>query len=654
MDIAVRILTLPISLAAIFVLVYLPGHFICQYFVKQLNRLERFYVDTVTGIVTAVFLFLVVGYLFSPQVVLLPLLLLSLQGALLCKWPVRFPSVKIAGEYFLLFLFFCLGIFATGWFMFRGAIIVSEGVYSAGTSYNDALWHLSLTAELKREFPPQIPTIAGVSLKNYHYFSDIVTSIISFVLPFDVRHLYFFHLPAFMTVLMGVAVIAITKRLSTLATVPMIAVFLTFFAGSFAYILPLFFGWRFNWHESSFWVSQTVSMGMNPPFIFSVPIFFCVLLLLNEYQQTKSKQVLWLVPPIIASLVGFKIYAFIIIIIGFTFFVLFQLTKEKAKALLLLYTYIVSLLLSYLLLQILKGPSTGSIFLFVPLWYMRAMVEHQDRVPIMDWVLREDTYRFEKNWFRIIQLKVYESIIFVVGNLGLRVLGLLVILKVFWSLFKGNTLIILLFFCLMPSFILPFLFVQNGTVASTIQFWYYTLLIMNIFTALVAGQFLQNKKRYVKVISYTLFIILAIPTTLHNIIINRNGHVVLDKNQYRGLTMLKNNTSQSTVILVPADLEQIDKAYVSAFSQRRTFVSYGQIAEITKATIDEKKQQANDFFDLSKVYDRKQFLSDANIEYVYDLQKEFDWRLLGLDLIYQNETVRIYKKNQTSGYNDAM
>lgn len=645
MDVFIRLITLPISSLAIAVLVYLPGHYLTSLLPIRLHTLERFFVSVVVGIITLVYLFIIVGLFLPPFAVLVPLFLLGLKGWQKTTLPSLHRIKDFTRESFYWVLLYFFGIFAMGWFMFRGAVVTSKGVYVAGTSYHDALWHLSLISELQRQFPPQIPTIAGVALKNYHYFSDIVTSVISLVLPFDVRHLYFLHVPFFIIVMIGISVTTITRKMTSNRLAPYIAVFLTFFAGSFAYVLPFIFGLTFQWQESSFWVSQTVSMTMNPPFTFSIPIFFCIILLVAEYYQSKNTWLLVLVPPIVAALTGFKIYAFFIGAIGLTLFTAFEMVKERTKSLFVCMTYVASLLLSYLTLQVLKGPSSGSVFLFEPLWYMRALVEHTDRMPILDWVLREDTYRAEKNWLRVAQLRLYELIIFIVGNLGVRILGIFAAFRIFRAFVKNDVVVVLLLFCLIPSFVLPLLFVQNGSVASTIQFWYYTLLIMNIFAATVIANFLRNKRRVVVIVVLVSLELLAIPTTLQNIYSNRKGYIALDRNQYDSLLYLRKKAKRDAIILVPADIEQLDKAYVSAFSQRQTFLSYGQIAEITKIDVRERKEEANAFFDPKHAFDRKSFVRANKIGYIYDLNKAIDFRLFGFQPVYQNRSVQILATN---------
>lgn len=258
MDIVVRIVTLPFFILVVFFTVYLPGHFITHLVYPTLRGSGRFLVDNILGIVTVTVLYMIAGFISLPIFYIVPSLVLSVLGLSSWRKQVNLKSLKAIKVHYVLMLIFLFGIFTTGWFMFRGGIVTERGVYNAGPSYHDSLWHVSLIAELKRQFPPQIPTIAGESLKNYHYFSDVTTAAVSFLLPYDIRHLYFFHIPLLISILVELSVSVATKKIIQDTIARYVAVSLTFFAGSFAYVLPLIFGSNFFWHESSFWVSVQV------------------------------------------------------------------------------------------------------------------------------------------------------------------------------------------------------------------------------------------------------------------------------------------------------------------------------------------------------------------------------------------------------------
>jgi hypothetical protein len=330
----------------------------------------------------------------------------------------------------------------------------------------DDTLHLAYIRELSSHFPPDNPGFAGVSLKGYHFFLDFLISAVSRLSTIPIPSLYFHYVP--LLVSFGIAfglytlVVAWTKRREA----GLWAVFLGLFGGSFGYILKL------QGHPevslmSVLGMDQSATAILNPPFAFSLLLIVSALILTFYYSKTNKIGWLYLFALVVGISPMFKIYAGIILFSGFCILTTIELFHRRFVVLLPFFLAIGLALATY---GVFSGP--GNYLIFVPLWSPHSML-----IANLPW------YGFEEKFYTytklgvirgLIEIETYGLVLFIFGNLGTRLFGVL-IHGITW-IFKRNALSLFawtLSTMIATSIVIPLFFIQSVKVFDIIQLAFY-------------------------------------------------------------------------------------------------------------------------------------------------------------------------------------
>jgi len=274
------------------------------------------------------------------------------------------------------------------------------------------------------------------------------------------------------------------------------------------------------------------------------------------------------------------------------------------------------------------------------------MVESPDRFPIPDWILKEEALSYYGDWLGVLRLRILEFFLFLVGNLGVRTLGLLFVLKIFLTKKKIEEITWFFLFALLVALLCPMLFVQKGSIANTIQFLYYLLAILNFYTALFVFNFLSKKPPPAKIFFLALIIVLAVPTSLKHFweSLSSPGSFVSPK-EMEAIETLK-TTPQDSIILVSVSPRNTNAMYVGALSERRTYYSDRLMSENTLKDFKKREELINKFFTTSDKNWAKNFLLENKIDYIYLYGKEnffLSPEDLNLKEFFRNEEVTIFE-----------
>ena len=153
----------------------------------------------------------------------------------------------------------------------------------------------------------------------------------------------------------------------------------------------------------------------------------------------------------------------------------FQKNKDSKY---LLTTIFTQLIFSILILIFLRSLNSGSLLEFKPFWFTHSLIESYDKLFLPQIAslranLAQNPFSYKLPVLIGIELSLF--LLFIVGNLGFRVLSIFSIKKI---KSQNNTeihqfiLIIILLGIIIPTF-----FVQKGTAWNTIQFFYYSLFL---------------------------------------------------------------------------------------------------------------------------------------------------------------------------------
>lgn len=389
------------------------------------------------------------------------------------------------------------------------------GLTLQGGNLHDSVWHVALMKELQLHMPALHPSSFESTLENYHYYYDLGGAALATATLLEPALLHFQIFPVLIALFLAAAAIGFTRSVSTNRSFSYWLLFFLYFGGNAGFVIPWFFPTK-NWMESSFWVSQTFSMMINPQLLLSFALLLVLMAIPLWGDLVKKHRLFATALVIIAALAGIKIYAFLLatILLGLYLFYRLCTGSFKQAAIKLALLALVSLGMFVRFTDLSQQQ-----LIFSPLWFVNTMVEAPDRLFVIDWKLREETYLAENAYVHYLVLKFKELMIFYMGNLGSRVvlIGLPLLLVLRWRRDKtsrGRHLYVsnMAATGLLISTTVPLLFIQSGVVWNTIQFWYYGLVFASVLAALTMSLLFEQlkKKRWL----YWLFSSIVIAVTL--------------------------------------------------------------------------------------------------------------------------------------------
>jgi hypothetical protein len=644
-----------------------PGFGLLKLFrINLFDNVEKYSISTILGIVV----FTLTSYLSVIFHVRFMLWIVPILGIfLLIK---NFKNIFLSNKfklgkpdiiYFFLILFFGIvtqvAINAPSGFNFGGNLLF----WSA--QGRDGMWHIALMEEMKRNiFPFQNPEYAGYILKNYHFFVDLLMSDVSRMFRFSNLDIYFRFFPILFSLLLGLSSFVFVRYWSKNKTAGLWAMIFTYFAGSFGYIVTLIRNETIG-GETIFWMNQTSSVLGNPPQACAFIIFIGFLFLLLRYLRSREIQYLILAGLLGGVTIEFKVYGGLIILGALFVLGVYELIFKKKYQIILLFVSV--LIISSILYFPNSSGATGFV-IFEPWWFIRTMVV--SNLGLMDWELRRQTYlsigRFT-SYLRVLQLEGGAFLIYLFGNLGMRLLGFT---KVLGDLRKGDikkSINVFIYVAIFIAFTVPLIFLQRGVVYNSIQFSQYFLLLFGFMAATSITKIITGfKNKFLRILLSVSIIILMTPTTfglLYQFYSNKPLAKV-SSTELLALNFLKNNTNVNSIILtapfnqynlgrngVPPILiyNWSDTGYVAAFSGRRTLISDAEQIDIMGYNAKDLLKAREDAFNDKTSNSLTLFARNHGVDYIY-LNKGWDLSVdylkLGLEKVFSNTEVDILKVNK--------
>lgn len=649
---------------------YPAGLFLVEKIDKNFRSNEKIILSFISSIVIFVAVALLLGtiglrFLMWPLVIGSGLYsIVRMRKKLLSPWREFFSDKK-------LILIVLTAIVIQGVINWPSGYLFKDGLMFWSSQGNDGLWHIALMEEAKKSMPLENPIYAGEKLYNYHYFTDILMGEFGRIYPvFTSLDLYFRFFPVVISFFMSLAVFSFVARWRESKAAGYWAIFFTSLSGGFGYIATFIKNRQLFAGETVFWAAQGNTIIGNPPHAVVYALLAACLLALTVFIKGGNKKVLILAFLIGCAVAGFKVSGGFVLAVGVIVAGLFELLYRRKKEL-----FFFSAILGLSNLAVLKLMSKGTLSFLVwePWWFVRTTITAPGRLEWLDLEHRRQHYVSKhtlKATLRVIQLELEAFLIFVVGNLGTRFIGIFVPFengfRKVGSFFK-NTVNILLLGSMFSGLIVVLLFVQRGVAYNLIQFMQYFILIFGFFSAaFVAAALSKIKSKFLRLFLVGLLIVLSIPTVIGNLVEfygpEKTPLAKVSRNELAALNYLRSNTSEDTVILTyPFDSGYrwdykaqpwpisvwFDTAYVSALASRRTFLSNEGQVDILGISFNDRHLDVQKYFKEGNADFNNEFIKKNGIGYVYvfkaELKKPLNGKTLGLTEFYENDEVIIYK-----------
>lgn len=668
----ITLLLLCIFLVCIFFVIYLPGYLLLSKVHKDINDSETISLSLSVGIVLLVILGVVLG-LTSLRYLLLPILLIlafisfvKFKRILIKPWCL-FTKNK------LLLTIILLGILIQGFISFPSGYQYREGLLFWSSQGFDGFWHISIMEEIKKGFPPQIPGFAGEKLVNYHYLSDILMGEVARIFPFfSSLDLYFRFFPVLFSFLMGISVFSFVQRWQN-KRVAYWALFFTYFTGSFGYIVTFIKNRQLFGGETAFWAAQLNTVIANPPHAVAISLILASLVSVLLYLETRTKSIIPILILTGLSVAGFKVSGGVILLTGLTVIGVMDLIFKRKITLLLL-----SFVLGFSNFATIKLMTRGveEYLIFSPWWFIRTMIV--EKLGLIDWEWKRQHYLSKGTWhayLRVMQLETYGFLIFFIGNAGMRIIGVLEIIRklLFNKKFIYKEPFTIGLFCMIAfSLLIPLLFLQKGIVFNSIQFMQYFLLFLGFYAAITTDRILQLiESRLIKLVIILAVVIFSLPTVIGNLVEfygpDRSPLAMISNSELEALDYLKDNSDQTDIILTPVFKglafnryleEKYNKLpipiylwnstnYISGLTERRTFLSSKDMVIQTGFNYESRFNQVKEFFNQEDYEGNVKFLKEYGIKYIYvpedSISSSLDIEKNNLSIFFKNSAAVIYQ-----------
>ncbi len=552
-----------------------------------------------------------------------------------------------------------IGAFTWSLTMVKSGLTYSYGMGFWGPNGHDGIWHIALIKSLARG-SWDIPVFASGKLQNYHIGFDLFTAILHKLTFIPVETLYFQILPPLFALFIGIFAYLFVLEWKKSSSSAFWATFFIYFGGSWGWLVNLIRGQEIG-GESMFWSQQSISTLINPPFAMSLVILFSGLwmLAISNKQKAMSKGILFLVSLLFGVLIEIKVYAGILVL-GALFVVgMGQLIKRKEITLLKIFTG--ALVVSLLVFLPLYNPNAKTL-VWEPFWFLDTMMAVSDRLYWPRFAEALLNYRLAGNYFKLILAYGVAFLIFWYGNLGTRALKEIQVWK--WARrFPQNTWVeMFIAVIIIAGLLFPMFFLQEGTPWNTIQFLYYSLMFSGILAGIAFGEWMEKANRISQIAYCIILLALTLPTTFGTLkhYLPSRPPAKVSNEELTALHFLGQQPN-GVVLTFPYDADKAkaaennpprplylyeSTAYVSAFSDKETFLEDEVNLNITGYDWKRRRIEAEDFYrsmDQELVYN---FLRDNHISYIYWLKGQkgvLGESQLGVVKIFENNEVDIYR-----------
>lgn len=563
-------------------------------------------------------------------------------------------KLKSAHKFFLVLLLI-LGVASQSLTMVRSGLLYPFGMGFWGPNAHDGLWHIALVNQLAQG-SLAFPTFAGSQISNYHLGFDLLTAVLHRLTGLSPILLYFQILPVIFSLSYGILVYLLANKIFKNQTAALFSLIFAYFGGSFGWLVNLFRGEAIG-GESMFWSMQAVSFLINPPFILSVILLLSGLIFYLNYLESGKKRFLFFSVLIFGILIQVKVYAGIIVLGALLLTSVTEfLSRRSAK------TFFVFLLSFLVALAVFLPLNRGSqtVLVYKPWWFLETMFSFPDRLGLPRMDLIRQVSLLTHNYLKLSFWLTSGLVIFLVGNLGTRVIGFLSLLNLKKENFHPSLKLFSLY-ALLIAFALPMLFIQKGTNWNTIQFFYYFLVLMSFWAGRAVEKIWAKRNPWQSALVILILVLMTLPTTISSLANNylpSRPPVRISKLELEGLKFLKNQP-EGIVLTFPFNpalvnnfveprpiYTSVSTAYVSALTDQISFLEDEMNLEITNKDYFSRLKEVKFFFDTNNKPWARGFLIQNKIRYIY-LERYQDMRFNEAELeatrVYENGEIRIFR-----------
>lgn len=636
---------------------YLPGRFI----LAKLKLIDTspipLVLPTFIGVIAFTILAYITSWLQSPQLALIPIALIA--------WSFRKQLISVHLDKKHRIPLLITAILAILFSLPRTLGGIWDNTFSL---VMDDTLHLAYIHELFAHFPPDHPGFAGTKLMGYHFFLDFLTATISKLSTIQIPSLHFHYLPLLVSLGFAYGVYSLVYLWTNRRDTALWGVFLALFGGSFGFIL------RLQGHTdislaTVLGIDQPASAILNAPYAFSLMLITAALTCMHLYTQEESAKGRsssgrgWLFLAAILTGVApiFKVYAGIVLFTGLSYLTGIEILKKNTRV---IWPFLLSVLVALSTYGVFAGG--GNYLIYLPLWAPHRMLEWN--LPWYGFREKYETYTRLGVTRGILEIEIYGLFLFIFGNLGTRLIGLLVHMGSWMkrrsmpSLFAQTLLSMAV-----VSMLLPLFFIQSVKVFEMIQLTFY----FPFFAALAGAVGLAkissiHTHKLIRFLLIGIIILCTLPSAYETfssyVLVPRTRTPISDLKEYTYLAT--RSTYDDTIFeLPPRTLENSIKAIshwhrsssarFAAYANKRSFYNSTEIdfpnldiegrakflVEVRRL-LHEGKTNKEQFANLQML---AKILKEQKIVYIYSPYRLELLETFAMDPVFTDGSIYIYK-----------
>lgn len=644
------IILFPFFLFAVFFAFYIPGELLLEKLKQRFSTFfERVTVSLILGITLWSYQGILFGYLhirFLTYIYVLLCFFLFVQHHNKDQFwkKVKLKKLKLfhhKKNFYILCIIFFLGIFGQTQKFWVGGSLASDGMHLFASAPDDALWHTSLTAQIVRRFPPFEPGLVDVSVRNYHYWSNVVIAelVRVFRLPLLLAQYQYMYL--LVSFLMGAVAYTLAKRLRFSTYAISFLVYLQYFSSDVLYLFTFVASHVFNFTIGP--LEGGVELLENPPRAFSNVVGFCAILFLSRWIEDKKITTGILTIFLFASLMGFKANTGIVWFIGLAVVTFILFIKLQFKMVLISLCAVLLALAIYLPVN----KNAGGL-LFTPFWITRDFVM-QPGLNLHTLELARQTYQAHSNFLQTTRMDITMLVLFLLAQFGVRNLGWIPTKQFIKRI--GIQLYTFLLTAMISGVILGTFFYQQSGGANIFNFFLSSSLLLSLPSAFLIGKLLQTKFS-IQIFIIAVLIIVTLPRWIYrtetSFLYFQKTDPVINSGELAAMDVVSKKSSTDTILLVDNKGTWDSRyPYVSAFTQRDMYLSGQWILE-SHGIYEFKQRQkiANTIFTSSDPNEIKNLLIKNNITLLFfygNPQLGKGLKQVSMEKFFQNNGVTIYR-----------
>lgn len=629
---------------AISVAFFIPGDLVLSKL--KLTVHQRIIVATVIGMVMWGWIGYISGYLHIRWIFYLYLVISVFVWLNKGKSFVNpFKEFKNCSFDWIIFTIFILGLavqLSAVWFI---GFPIKEGLLFCCGNLTDNFWHLAVTNELLKNFPPYQPGMWGVLIKNYHYWGNLVSAdfIRIFHLPIVNTQFQFFGL--FLSLFFGLSAFIFAESLKIGRLFTRWFLFFLYLGGDFIYLIVSLSRKEINFTMNS--LEDGSKFLTNPPRAFALVIFFCFLFLFSEYLKKRNAYLRFLIAFLIGSLVGFKVYVGIFCFVGLIFLSVYEALFKKRFDLILI-LIIAGLLSSAIYLPV---NSNAGGFYFTGFWTIENFIV-QPWMGLVRLELAKEIYLRHGNWVRVIQYEFIFMILYLTGVFGTKLIG-------FIQSKKSLSIIplemnIFLLSAISVSLITGLFFQQTVGSANTFNFTVLVFVLSSVYAAIFCFYFLKKINYYLMILFSIIIVLITVPRVIYesakNVFksINKNSFIISNE-KLEAFRFIKQNTNSNSIFLVSHKIgfkEDYQSPYVSFFTDRPMYLSGNGLLDLFGIDSNDRKKVDSIVFNYKAGEKLDEVIKSSMIDYlILEYPIVIDNIAAGkyLNAIYKNKEITIAK-----------